>query len=72
VFRNIAKVEKAHETRYRKLYNNLESGEVFHRNGKIVWKCRHCGYLHEGENAPEICPACLHPKSYFEIFVENY
>ena len=71
-FRKIAEVEKAHENRYRKLYENLESGKVFKRNGKIVWKCRNCGYLHEGEEAPEVCPACLHPQSYFEIFVENY
>ncbi len=71
-FRKIAEVEKAHENRYRKLYENLESGKVFKRNNKIVWKCRNCGYLHEGEEAPEVCPACLHPQSYFEIFVENY
>ncbi len=71
-YRNIAKVEKAHETRYRKLYNNLEAGKVFKKDGKIMWKCRNCGYIHEGENAPEVCPACLHPQSYFEEFVENY
>jgi rubrerythrin len=71
-FRKIAEVEKAHEERYRKLYENLESGKVFKRNGKIVWKCRNCGYLHEGEEAPKVCPACLHPQSYFEIHVINY
>lgn len=71
-FRTIAKVEKAHEERYRKLYNNLESGMVFKRNGKVIWKCINCGYLHEGEQAPQICPACLHPQSFFEIFTENY
>jgi len=71
-FRMIAKVETAHEKRYRKLYENLENGMVFKRNGKIVWKCIKCGYLHEGEEAPKLCPACLHPQSYFEIFVENY
>lgn len=71
-FRMIAKVEEAHESRYRKLYENLESGIVFKRNGKIVWKCRNCGYLHEGEIAPEKCPACLHPQSYFQIKETNY
>ncbi len=71
-FRMIAKVEEAHEARYRKLYENLESGVVFKRNGKIVWKCRNCGYLHEGEIAPDKCPACLHPQSYFQIKECNY
>ncbi len=71
-FRMIAKAEVAHENRYRKLYNNLENGHVFKKDGKIVWKCRNCGYLHEGENAPKVCPACLHPQSYFEVHNENY
>ena len=71
-FRMIASVEKAHENRYRTLYNNLEQGKVFKRDGKIVWKCRNCGYLHEGEKAPEKCPACLHPQAYFEIKESNY
>jgi len=71
-FRKIAEVEKAHENRYKKLYENLENGMVFKSNGKIVWKCRNCGYLHEGESAPEVCPACLHPQSYFERHVINY
>ncbi|MCD6596981.1 MAG: rubrerythrin family protein [Bacteroidales bacterium] len=68
----IARVEKAHEERYRKLYDNIEAGKVFERNGKIVWKCRNCGYIHEGEKAPKVCPACLHPQSYFEIKETNY
>ncbi len=71
-FRKIAEVEKAHEERYRKLFDNLDKGKVFEREGKVVWKCRNCGYLHEGAKAPEICPACLHPKSYFEIQEANY
>ncbi len=71
-FRKIAEVEKAHEARFRKLYDNLEKGMVFKRNGKYIWKCRNCGYLHEGDEAPKVCPACLHPQAYFEIFVENY
>jgi rubrerythrin len=71
-FRMIAKVEKAHEERYRKLYQNLEEGKVFQKGDKIVWKCRNCGYLHEGTKAPEKCPACLHPQSYFEVKAYNY
>jgi len=66
-FRMIAKVEKAHENRYRNLLEKLESGTVFERNQTFIWKCRNCGYLHEGKNAPKICPVCLHPQAYFEI-----
>jgi rubrerythrin len=71
-FRMIAEVEKAHEARYLKLYKNLEEGMVFERDGVIVWKCRNCGYLHEGKKAPKTCPACLHPQAYFEIKEINY
>ena len=71
-FKMIAKVEKAHEDRYRKLYDNLEEGLVFERGDTLVWKCRNCGYLHEGKKAPKTCPACLHPQSYFEIKEQNY
>ncbi|MFC1612975.1 rubrerythrin [Patescibacteria group bacterium] len=71
-FKMIAKVEMAHEERYKKLYANLENGKVFKREEKIIWKCRNCGYLHEGEIAPEKCPACLHPQAYFEIKENNY
>ena len=71
-YKMIAKVEKAHEERYRTLYNNLEEGKVFKRNGKVIWKCRNCGYIHEGESAPKTCPACLHPQAYFEIKETNY
>jgi rubrerythrin len=71
-FATIAKVEKAHEERYKKLYNNLEEGKVFQSNDAIIWKCLNCGYLHEGTSAPEKCPACLHPQSYFQIKENNY
>ena len=71
-FKMIAKVEKEHEERYRTLYENLEAGKVFERNDKIYWKCRNCGYVHEGKKAPKICPACDHPQSYFEIKETNY
>ncbi len=71
-FKLISKVEKAHEERYRKLFDNLESGHVFEKGEKVVWKCRVCGYLHEGTKAPKMCPACLHPQSFFEIQEINY
>ena len=72
VFRMIAKVEKAHEERYRKLAKNIDSGIVFKRNDTFIWKCRNCGYIHEGKGAPKVCPACDHPQSYFEIMEMNY
>ncbi|MCB2222183.1 MAG: rubrerythrin family protein [Bacteroidetes bacterium] len=72
IFRLIAKIEKAHEERYRKLYQNLEEGKVFERAGKVIWKCRVCGFLHEGLKAPKNCPACNHPQAYFEIQEANY
>ncbi|MEN8222821.1 MAG: rubrerythrin [Acidobacteriota bacterium] len=71
-YRLIAKVEKAHEERYLKLHKNLDSGKVFEKDGIVVWKCINCGYLHEGEKAPDLCPACLHPQAYFEIQESNY
>ena len=71
-FKLISKVEKAHEERYNTLYSNLNDGKVFERDGKVVWKCRNCGYLHEGTKPPLVCPACLHPQSYFEIKETNY
>ena len=71
-FRKIAEVEKAHEARYRKLYDNLNSGKVFVKDCTVTWKCINCGYLHEGAKAPDLCPACLHPQEYFEIYTERY
>ena len=71
-YRMIAKVEKAHEERYSKLLTNLEEGKVFERKDKVIWKCRNCGYLHEGTTAPETCPACLHPQAHFELKENNY
>jgi rubrerythrin len=72
IFRMIAKVEEAHEKRYRALAKNINDGIVFKRNDTYVWKCRNCGYLHEGKGAPKVCPACDHPQSYFEIVEMNY
>jgi rubrerythrin len=71
-FRMIAEAEKAHETRFRKLLANVESGKVFKKDAPTKWKCRNCGYVHEGDAAPEQCPACQHPQSYFEELAENY
>lgn len=71
-FKMIATVEKAHEARYNTLYKNLEEGKVFERDGVFIWKCRNCGYIHEGKKAPKLCPACQHPQAYFEIKEANY
>lgn len=71
-FDAISIAEKQHGKRYTDLAENLEAGKVFKRNGKIVWRCINCGYLHEGEEAPKVCPACLHPQSYFELLGENW
>ena len=72
VFKAIAVAEKQHEKRYNDLANNISNGIVFKRDEIIKWRCRNCGYLHEGTEAPEICPACVHPQAHFEILVENY
>jgi len=71
-FRMIAKVEKHHEERYKKLADNVEKGVVFKRGDKVVWKCTNCGYIHEANEAPELCPACAHPKAFFELNCEPY
>ena len=71
-FRLISTVEKGHENRYRMLLKNVEEGTVFKKNGKVFWRCRNCGYIHEGTEAPEECPACQHPRAYFELLGENY
>lgn len=71
-FLMISVAEEAHEKRYRKLAANLASGEVFKRIGPNKWKCGNCGFIYEGEEAPDLCPACSHPQSYFELLVENY
>lgn len=71
-FRTIALVEVQHEIRYNKLLANLENDKVFKSDAPVKWKCRNCGYIHEGNSAPEICPSCAHAKAYFERFVESY
>lgn len=71
-FKMIATVEAKHENRYKKLAENIQNGKVFKKDEKVVWKCGNCGYIHEGNGAPEKCPACIHPQAYFEVFVETY
>ena len=71
-FRGIGEVEKHHEERYRKLLDNLGNGEVFKKGSITVWKCRNCGHIHVGLEAPAVCPVCKHPQSYFEVNCENY
>ncbi len=71
-FRNIAKVEAYHERRYRKLLDNMENGKIFKKDEPVKWKCRNCGYVHEGSDAPGVCPACKHATAHFEVWMENY
>lgn len=71
-FRMISKSEEEHERRYRKLAANVKENKVFKKDDKIKWRCRNCGYVHEGDTAVELCPACIHPQAHFEVFMENY
>ena len=71
-FRGVAAIEKHHEERYRALLRNVEAAEVFHKSGISIWECRNCGHIVIGTNAPDVCPVCFHPQSYFEINAENY
>jgi rubrerythrin len=72
VFRNIAVAEKQHEKRYRAFAENIKSDRVFKREGTVKWRCRNCGYVHEGASVPEKCPACDHPMAHFELLAENW
>lgn len=71
-FEQVAKVERFHEARYRKLINNIADKEVFRKKTAVKWHCINCGYVHEGTEAPEICPACKHPRAFYEVLAENY
>ena len=71
-FKEIGEVESYHERRYLKLLENVENGSVFKKDTPVKWKCRNCGYVHEGVEAPNVCPACSHPQSFYEVWVENY
>ena len=72
LFEAVAKIEKEHEERYRKLLANVENGLVFSRDGDMIWQCSNCGHIVVGKKAPELCPVCKHPKAYFEIKADNY
>lgn len=72
VFEAIAKSEVEHEKRFLKLLQNLENGTVFKKEQTVTWRCRNCGYVHEGPTAPDKCPACAHPQAHFEVKAENY
>ena len=71
-FEGVAAIEKTHEERYRKLLSNIQEKKVFSRDGDAIWVCRNCGHIVVGKEAPEVCPVCAHPQSYFEIKAENY
>ena len=71
-FRGVAAIEKTHEERYRKLLHNVQAKEVFEKSGEAIWECRVCGHLVMGKKAPEVCPVCLHARSFFELRKENY
>ncbi len=72
VMENIAVAEKQHEKQYRTLWKNLTEGNMFKRGDTVVWRCRNCGYIHEGKEAPKVCPACNHPQAHFEILRDNF
>ena len=72
IFRKISEVEKHHEERYRQLLSSIENNTIYQRDTVVSWKCNNCGYIHVGEAAPELCPACAHPMGYFEVLVENF
>ena len=72
LFEGVLEIEKEHEKRYMKLLENVKNGFVFSKDGDRIWKCRNCGHIHIGKEAPEICPVCSHPRAYFELKAENY
>lgn len=72
LFDGVAAIEKEHEERYRKLFANIEEGVVFSKDGDVIWQCANCGHICVGKKAPEVCPVCAHPQSYFQIKAENY
>ncbi|MCD6122236.1 MAG: rubrerythrin family protein [Spirochaetales bacterium] len=72
VFESIAIAEKQHEKRYLGLVKNVENGTVFKKDKKVIWRCRNCGFIYEGTEAPKVCPACAHPQAYFELLGENW
>ena len=71
-FRGVGEIEKKHEERYRKLLKNIENKIMFSRDGDSIWQCRNCGHIIVGKNAPELCPVCNHPQSFFQLAARNY
>lgn len=72
LFTLVAEIEKAHELRYKKLYENIENGKVFEKEEKVVWECRNCGFRYEGTKSPKVCPVCNHPEAFFMVEPKNY
>ncbi|ATW28159.1 rubrerythrin [Candidatus Formimonas warabiya] len=72
LFDGVAKIEKEHEERYAQLLKNIQESKAFKKDNKVVWKCRNCGHIHEGADAPDVCPVCAHPRAYFEVLEKNY
>jgi Rubrerythrin len=72
LFQKVAEIEKTHEERYKKLFENVTQKKVFQKDGKVLWQCSNCGFIYEGDKAPEICPVCKYKKAYFEIRKINY
>ncbi len=72
LFEGVAKIEKEHEERYRKLIENIENGTVFEKDGEVYWICQNCGHIHKGKTPPKMCPVCAHPQGYFQVRAENY
>ncbi len=72
LFEEVGKIEKEHEERYRKLLENIEEGSVYKKDEEVYWQCQNCGHIHKGKVAPEVCPVCDHPQSFFQVKAENY
>ena len=72
MYASVFLAEKGHEERYRAFIKNIETASVFAKEGEVVWQCRNCGFIYTGKEAPQVCPACLHPQAYFEVKKENY
>jgi rubrerythrin len=72
LFKKVGEIEKSHDERYQKLLDNLNEGKVFLKDGSVVWRCRNCGYIYVGKEAPKVCPVCKHPQAYFELVANNY
>lgn len=72
LFKEVGEIEKTHLDRYNQLISEVENNEVFQKQTEVKWRCNNCGYIHQGQNAPDVCPVCAHPKAYFEVKTDNY